>query len=230
MEEPLKIAIVLLYGYLLGSLNAAYVVGRALKDVDLRKVGSGTVGAANVWHNVGKLWIFPVGAFDLFVKGFTPVVLARSLLDLDLEWQVVGGLMAIVGHNWSAFLGLQGGRGVAPTIGVLVALARIELTLFIVVSVVGWRLMGNSAIWVLVSFALLPLWSLLLDRPASTVLLMGGILTITVVKRLVSNKLRGSGVRYPRLMWNRLVFDRDIDDPSSWMRQGRHANEGGPRA
>ena len=220
MDEPLKVTLVLAYGYLLGSVPLAYVIGRMVKGIDLRKVGSGTVGASNVWHNVGRWWIFPVGVFDLFIKGLTPITLARNGLDLGIETQAAVGLMVLLGHNWPIFLKFQGGRGIAPMVGVFLAMARIELALFIVVAVAGWRLTNSAALWVLLSLLLLPVWSVLWGRPTAIVWLMAGIVGLTIVKRLVSNSLRRASVSTPRLLWNRLVYDRDIAEHDAWMRRG----------
>ena len=221
MDESLKIALALAYGYLLGSVSLAYLVARLVKGVDLRQVGSGTLGASNIWHNVGKVWIFPVGLFDLFVKGMTPVLLARYGLELGLEAQAAAGFMAILGHNWPVFLRFQGGRGVTPMVGVLLALAQVELTLFVVVAVGGWRLTNSAAVWVLLSTLLLPVWSLAWGRPAAVVWLMIGIIAVTIGKRLASNFSRnGTSLSTRRLLWNRLVYDRDIADRDAWVRRG----------
>lgn len=216
MDDALKIALVLAYSYLLGSVPMAYVIGRAVKGIDIRKVGSGTVGASNVWYNVGKAWIFPLGIFDLFVKALTPVFLAE-LLGLDLAIQAAAGLLAVVGHNWPVFLRLHGGRGVAPTVGVLIVLARLELAVFIVIATSGWQLTRSAAFWVLIGFTILPFLALYWQRPLSIVLLLAGLLLVIVVKRLTSNTLRGTGVSLPRLMANRLLWDRDIGDSDAWV-------------
>ena len=219
MSDELRITAILAYGYLLGSVPMAYVTGRLVKGVDLRKVGSGTVGASNVWYNVGKFWIFPVGIFDLFVKGLTPVFIARGL-DLGVEVQAGAGILAVVGHNWPLYLKFQGGRGVAPTVGVLIAMARLELAAFIVIGTVGWQLTRGSAVWVLIGFASLPALAWYWDRPVAVVLLMLGLLLITITKRLASNSLRGVGTR---VLLNRLVFDRDIADHDAWMHRTAQA-------
>ncbi len=220
MDEPLKVTLVLAYSYLVGSVPLAYAIGRMVKGVDLRKVGSGTVGASNVWHNVGRWWIFPLGIFDLFVKGLTPITLARNGLDLSLEIQAAAGLMVLLGHNWPIFLKFHGGRGIAPMVGVFLAMARIELTLFIVISVAGWRLTNSAALWVLLSLLLLPMWSVLWGRPTAIVWLMAGTVGLAIAKRLTSNSLRGGSVGTLRLLWTRLVFDRDIAEHDAWMRRG----------
>ena len=232
MDELWKVALALLYGYLLGSVSLAYLVGRLVKGIDLRRVGTGTLGASNVWHHVGKGWIFPVGIFDLFVKGATPVVLARFGLGLGLDAQAGAGLLAVAGHNWPIFLWFKGGRGVTPMVGLLLVMPTVglstaglhrfptELALFIIVSVAGWRLAKSSALWVLISAMLLPVWSLLLDRPTAFMWLIGALLVLLVVKRLTSNFAPQAGVGLRRLLWTRLLFDRDIADHDAWVSGG----------
>ena len=224
MDDGFKIAFVLAYGYLLGSLPTAYVVGRWIRGIDIRKVGSGSVGASNVWYHVGKGWIFPIGMFDMLVKGMTPAFVARGL-DLELGVQAGAGLLAVIGHNWPIYLRFQGGRGVAPIMGVLWGLGRLELAGFMIIGTVGWQLTKSAAVWVLIGFASLPLLALYWGRPRSTVLLMVGILGVTVMKRLLSNSIRGTGVSIPRLMFNRLVYDRDIADHDEWMARDAASGE-----
>jgi len=224
MDDGLKIAFVLAYGYLLGSLPTAYVAGRLVKGIDIRKVGSGSVGASNVWYHVGKGWVFPIGMFDMLAKGMTPAFLARAL-DLELGVQAGAGLLAVIGHNRPIYLRFQGGRGVAPIMGVLWGLGRLELAGFMIIGTAGWQLTRSSAVWVLLGFAALPLLALYWGRPQSTVLLMVGILAVTVMKRLLSNSLRAPGVSFPRLMFNRLVYDRDIADHDEWMARDASSGE-----
>ena len=164
MDDSVKVALALAYAYLLGSVPSGYLVGRLVRGVDLRNVGSGTVGGSNVWYNVGKRWIFPVGIFDLFVKGTTPVYVAQAL-GLDLGVQAGAGLLAVVGHNWPVFLKFRGGRGVSPIVGVLVALGRLELGVFIIIGTAGWRVTHASAVWVLVGMASLPAACALVGPP-----------------------------------------------------------------
>ena len=219
MDDSLKIALVLAYAYILGSINASYVVGRLVKGIDLRHVGSGNAGASNAWYHVGKYWIFPIGVFDTFVKGMSPVLISRAL-DLDLSIQALAALLAVVGHNWSLFLGFKGGRGVAPMVGTLFALGRLELAAFIVLGTAGWQLNHSSAVWVLIGYLLLPAFALWFDRPTPIVLFMLGLALVTIVKRLAANSLANdAGVPFPSLMLNRLLFDRDIRDNEEWVKR-----------
>ena len=224
MDDSLQIALSLLYAYMLGSVPAAWIVARLVKGIDLRKVGSGTIGASNVYYNVGRFWILPVGIFDLFVKGLTPVYLARAL-DLAIEVQAAAGLLAVIGHNWPITLGFKGGRGVAPSVGTLLALGRLELAFFIVVTSAGWQFTKASGVWVLLGFVSLPFVALYFQRPTAVVLLMVGLLLVTVVKRLASNSLRGSDVPLPQLLFNRLMYDRDIADHDAWVQRNAPRTE-----
>ena len=81
--------------------------------------------------------------------------------------------------------------------------------------------------WVLISTALLPVWSILLDRPTTFVWLTGALLGVMAVKRLTSNFISQSNVSLPRLLWNRLVYDRDIADHDSWVRNSTASHPGG---
>ena len=218
MDDSVKIGLALSYGYLIGSVPMAYLVARFVRGIDIRRVGSGNVGASNVWVHVGKRWAFPIGIFDMFVQGMGPPVFARAL-GLDVEWQAAAGMLAVIGHNWPVFLRFEGGRGLAPAVGVMLALARLELAVFILVGVAGWRLTRDAAPWALAGFGLLVPMSLYWQRPDGIVLLMGGLLLVTVVRRLTSNRLRGTGVPARQLVVNRLLYDRDIADADAWVRR-----------
>jgi glycerol-3-phosphate acyltransferase PlsY len=216
MDDLLKTTVVLSYAYILGSVPMAYVIAHFARGIDLRQVGSGTIGSSNVWYHVGKIWVFPLGIFDVFIKGLTPALLA-ALLDMGITIQVAAALLAVIGHNWPVFLRFQGGRGIAPIVGVLIFLGRMELAMLIVIGTVGWRLTNSSPVWALIGFVTLPFCSLLWGRPLELIYLMVGLLIITVAKRLASNSRRTSNIAIRELMFNRLIYDRDIRDHDAWV-------------
>jgi len=98
--------------YLLGSIPSAYLAGKWLKGIDLRKYGSGTVSASMVWEHVAKWAVVPVGLFDIF-KGALPTWLSIRL-GLSEAAAMVIGFAAVVGHNWPLYLNFHGGRGFSP--------------------------------------------------------------------------------------------------------------------
>jgi len=107
-------AISLLIGaYLLGSIPTAYLAGRWLKGIDIRQHATGNVGGSNVWHSVTHWAIVPVGLFDV-CKAALPAWLALGPLELGYPLAIGVGLCAALGHAWSPFLGLTGGRERSP--------------------------------------------------------------------------------------------------------------------
>jgi glycerol-3-phosphate acyltransferase PlsY len=126
-EQPimtLLLAVALVLSYLLGSIPSAYLVGRA-NGVDLRTVGSGNLGATNVFRTLGWRWGLLVYVADL-LKGVVPVIVLPTFAGVarGWPWGVVFGVLAIVGHVRPIFLlGKGGGKGVATASGVFLALA-----------------------------------------------------------------------------------------------------------
>lgn len=108
-----------LVSYLIGSVPAASWLART-RGVDIRKVGSGNSGATNVLRSLGKGPALLVAAFDI-LKGALAVWLARGL-GLGPEWVGLCGVAAVIGHNFSPFLGFRGGRGVATSFGTIAVL------------------------------------------------------------------------------------------------------------
>ena len=120
--------LLLLGGYVLGSVPTGFLVGRAW-GVDVRQAGSGNIGMANVLRTVGT-WPAVITMAGDMLKGFAPVFLARFLT--ENEWVVAAvALAAVVGHCWSVFLGFKGGKAVATGAGTTIALAPVVgLSLF----------------------------------------------------------------------------------------------------
>lgn len=127
--------LVAVLAYLGGSIPMGYLVGRWAKGVDVRRHGSGNIGATNVLRTLGAGWAILVFAFDA-AKGAAPIVLAQRLGLGPLLLAVVA-LSAVAGHNWSVFLRFRGGKGVATSLGVLLALAP-------------WSAIAVAVIWVFI--------------------------------------------------------------------------------
>jgi acyl phosphate:glycerol-3-phosphate acyltransferase len=127
---PYPLLLLLVLAYVCGSLPFGLWVSRA-RGVDIRKVGSGNIGATNVLRCVGKPWGILVFVLD-FLKGLLPP-LAVSWVAPGQEpqslipWELGSGVLAIVGHTASLFLGFKGGKGVATSAGVLAGVAPMAL-------------------------------------------------------------------------------------------------------
>jgi acyl phosphate:glycerol-3-phosphate acyltransferase len=138
-------ALAIAIAYLLGSIPFAFVAGRA-RGVDLRTVGSGNLGAANVFRALGSRWGIAVMAADI-AKGTAAVLVARALT--DDPWPAVAAGAAMAGHVFPVWLRFKGGKGVAvgggAVIGLMPLAAALLLGLWAVV-VVGSRYSSLASI------------------------------------------------------------------------------------
>jgi glycerol-3-phosphate acyltransferase PlsY len=116
-------ALLVLAAYLVGAIPASYIAGRMAKGIDLREHGSGNLGATNAFRVLGAKVAAPVVVFDI-LKGTLPVV-AFSQWDgsADWRWELAYGAAAIVGHVFPVYMRFRGGKGVATSAGVFLALA-----------------------------------------------------------------------------------------------------------
>ncbi len=126
----------IILGYLSGSLSPSVFLGRAIKGVDVRKVGSGNAGTTNAFRALGVKLGIAVLLLDL-LKGAVPVVIARLVLhDEHAVVIVIVAFACIMGHNYSIFLRGKGGKGVATGAGAALALMPIPMAIVVVVFVV----------------------------------------------------------------------------------------------
>lgn len=191
--------LMLVAAYLLGSVPFAQVIARS-HGVDLRRVGSGNVGAGNVTSQIGKGWGL-LAAFLDCLKGFLPVYLARRA-GLGLGASGMVGLAAVVGHNWSVFMQGRSGRGLATSAGLMAALSPVLLVWTSLWAVVGWKVGGGVAGFL--GWGLLPIVSVALRRPP----------TLSVFLLLLSAVILGRRIQGNRedMMDSRSAFRRAIHD------------------
>jgi glycerol-3-phosphate acyltransferase PlsY len=150
--------------YLAGGIPTGYLIVRRLMGIDIRERGSGNPGTANVYRVAGAR----AGAVTLLVdalKGFVPVLVAHHFYP-DQPWFVVlCGAAAIIGHDWTVFLGFKGGKGVATSAGVFAALTPQPLSLALMAFLGGMWGSGHISMGSLCAAVILPLLCLLLGSP-----------------------------------------------------------------
>jgi len=210
--------------YLWAALPSSYLVARLLKGIDLFQYGSGNIGSSNLSIHVGKVIGIWVGAFDCLAKGALPVLIAK-FIGLEISGQIIMGLIAIAGHNWSPYIKFKGGRGVATTLGVLLGFLmwREVLILAIFLGIIGWLILKDTGFWTFVTcLILIPLtflFEVILDgKSFDLVYLSLGISTIVFLKRLTANWERPkSGGSLLKVLFYRLIYDRDVSRKSNWI-------------
>jgi glycerol-3-phosphate acyltransferase PlsY len=163
-----------------GAVPVGLVLGVIAADVDIRKAGSGNIGATNAWRLLGWRVGLPTLVLDI-LKGVLPVVLARLALG-DVPALGAVGLAAVVGHCWTPALRFRGGKGVATSAGVLLALAPLPTLLLVALwtgTVLGLR---RSSLGALVAVAGAPLvfWWLAPGR----LWVVAGIAVIVVLRHV----------------------------------------------
>ena len=134
--------LLLLSGYLLGSISFGYLTGWMVKGFDIRGVGSRNAGSHNVMLEVGRGWGSLVAALDIG-KGALAAWLGL-VLGGNLTIAIIAGFMAVLGHNYPFYLGFRGGKGIATSLGALLVLMPREALLGIVVLAVLYLIITHS--------------------------------------------------------------------------------------
>ncbi len=148
-------ALIVLGGYLLGSIPFGYVIPRLVRGDDVRRHGSGNVGASNVWRVYGSSLGIPVALLDV-AKGFVPALVG---LELGGDWVgVLAGAAAMVGHARPVYLGFsKGGKMVATAGGVALALSPLAALVCLGVWLVVFAAFRYASLASMVTAAALPL-------------------------------------------------------------------------
>jgi acyl phosphate:glycerol-3-phosphate acyltransferase len=158
-------ALLIAAAYVAGSIPFGVLVARA-RGVDLRKIGSGNIGATNVGRALGRGWAIAVLLGDA-AKGFVPVWLGRRL-GLPDPWVAVAGMAAIVGHMFTIFLRGRGGKGVATSLGVSLAISPLAALCGFGLYILAYATLRLSSLGSLLGIWSFPLFALLfggLQRP-----------------------------------------------------------------
>jgi glycerol-3-phosphate acyltransferase PlsY len=182
-----SILLITIIGYLLGAISFAVIIARS-KGVDIFKEGSGNPGATNIKRILGKRWGNVVFALDA-LKGFTAALLPLIIYDDD-RLAVIGLIAAILGHSFSVFLKFRGGKGVATTIGGLLALMCPALLIGLVVWVIIFytkKVVALASIFFAVS---LPVSAYFIYGTEDPRFYSGVVLALFIVVRHRSNIIR----------------------------------------
>jgi glycerol-3-phosphate acyltransferase PlsY len=155
------LAALLICSYLLGSIPFGLLIG-ALHGIDIRKVGSGNIGATNIARALGRKWAYLCFVLD-FLKGFLPVLIAPVFLS---DASTMGGLLmrlgigcaAVLGHIFPVYLRFKGGKGVATSFGVAMGLwpyytISAAVALFVwIIFVLIWRYISLASLAAAIAF------------------------------------------------------------------------------
>ena len=194
----MKIALIIISCYLLGSIPFGYIMGKLFKKIDIREFGSGNIGTANAFRILGPSLASLVLIGDIGKGIFSIYLVQYSNID-NLLILTIAGLAVICGHDWSLFLGFKGGKGIATTFGVVFGLnPTISILALIIwaVIVITTRYVSLSSIFAVISIFI---FTILFKQPYEYIIFSAIILIIGIFKhkenieRLKSKKERKIG-------------------------------------
>lgn len=193
----MRLLLLLVAAYLLGSLPSSYLAGR-WAGVDLRERGSGNLGGTNVFRILGWKAALPVVVADVG-KGFVPAWFFPVWDGRSEPWLALAfGLCAIAGHVWSAFVRFQGGKGVATSGGVLLALTPLSTLVGLLVWVGVVALTQIVSVASLSAATAIPIIAWVADAPGETVAFTTALAVFVwwTHRENVDRLLRGEELRF----------------------------------
>jgi acyl phosphate:glycerol-3-phosphate acyltransferase len=168
------VVITVIFSYLIGSIPFGLLI-TAAHGKDLRKIGSGNIGATNVARAMGKKWAYICFGLDM-LKGLVPMLLAKPFLSTQINnnyvtllilWLIIGSA-AIIGHIFPIYLKFKGGKGVATSFGVALGIwpyftisALFAVSVWIVVVLI-WRYVSLASIAAAISFFVLFIFAIII--------------------------------------------------------------------
>jgi len=189
----------IILSYLIGSIPTAFIFGRLLKGIDIRKHGSGNIGATNALRVLGTVPGISVLIIDI-LKGLLPVLIIGSFIlkktGVSQELALIPlAIACICGHVWTVFLNFNGGKGIATSLGVLIGLAfsvtglNVVLVLVVLLWLLVFLLSRMVSLASLIAAICLPATMALFGQ--SHVLILGGtLLAIFAIYRHKANVVR----------------------------------------
>ena len=184
----MKLILALWISYFLGAVPTAYIAGRLLKGIDIRKHGSGNVGATNVFRVLGKWPGIVVLVLDI-LKGVVAVTVVGDIFGLiKVDQRVLLALVVVAGHNWTVFLDFKGGKGIATSLGALIGLTikivfiRPVLFFTLLIWLVVFLSTGFVSLASIIAAVFLPI-IMALTSQAFPLVVLGAIFCVSVVAR-----------------------------------------------
>lgn len=143
MDLVLKTSLIIIFSYLIGSFPTALVVSKNFFGFDIREKGSGNMGSTNAFRVLGWKWGVVVQIIDI-LKGLIPVILVANIFGNEIIYpsiksddsliiiKLIAGFSSICGHIWTVFAGFKGGKGINTALGVLIAIAPIDVIISLI--------------------------------------------------------------------------------------------------
>ncbi|KLT22083.1 glycerol-3-phosphate acyltransferase [Wolbachia endosymbiont of Armadillidium vulgare str. wVulC] len=180
--------VILILSYVLGSIPFSLIIAK-IKGINLREVGSGNIGATNVARTGNK----GLAALALFLdtfKGFIAVYIAQQFFDDNL-YIYISAILAVLGHMFPIWLKFKGGKGVATTLGVLIALNMLVALIFIFAWIMVFFIFRYSSLASLSAITIAVITSFFFQMDLSLTLIVIEVLVFLKHHKNITNLLQG---------------------------------------
>lgn len=195
----IKIILPVVIGYLIGAIPFGVLIGK-FKGIDIRKVGSGNIGATNILRNLGPLPAIIVFILDL-LKGTTSVLIAQALFPSNPALIVISGIASVIGHMFPVYIGFKGGKGAATGLGVLLGIAPdmfIVAIIYVIIAILVTKYVSVTSISAVI---LLTILMVAFHKPAEYSIATA-VVALLVINRHIPNIKRLLSGTEPKV-WRR---------------------------
>jgi len=208
MDNQIALTIIaIVCAYVVGSVPSGYIMGRLRKGVDIRQIGSHSMGAMNVFYQIGFMEGLAVLAMDIG-KGAAAVALARWL-GVPLYAQLLAGAAVVTGHAYTVFLKFRGGRGGATCIGILIYLMPWGIPVYAAIFGLSLLLTRYPTLSYSLAFLCFPFVAWLKYHSLEFIIFSIGILLLPGIKYLPRMKeMRNKGGSWRHVFLRRNFKDR----------------------
>ena len=184
----IEIFVVFVLSYILGSIPFSLIITK-IKGINLREAGSGNIGATNVARTGNKFLAVLTLLLDSF-KGFIAIYIAQQFFDNDL-WIYASAILAVLGHMFPIWLRFNGGKGVATTLGILIALNIPLASVFVFIWLIVFFTFRYSSLASLTATVITVVASFFFQKELFLALLIVAILIFLKHHRNITNLLQG---------------------------------------
>lgn len=181
--ETYKNVAIIIFCYFLGAIPFCYIIGKIHSKKDLTKIGDKNPGGWNLIFNVSKFWGI-IGSLLDFSKGFISYFITYKFTNIEII-SILAGCAAVAGHNYSPYLKFSGGRGLAATLGVLLAVSPLSLAAF-AVGIISALFLIKNMIWGVVSGIATSCIFLWILNSSSLYLVLAIILLVIIIPKYIN--------------------------------------------
>ncbi len=193
MPEIIVIVFSSIIGYLLGSVNTSIIIGKIVYKTDVREHGSGNAGATNVLRTFGKTAALAVVAGD-FLKGVLACLIGRYVFgEINpgtgiFLGEYFAGFFAVIGHNWPAYFGFKGGKGVMTSFAVILMFSPVAALICLGAFIVIVALTRYVSLGSMLSAVLFLILAFILNEPLPMLLIGAAMVALIIIRHSANIK------------------------------------------